>query len=100
MAEFTNQATLRYGGSVLYSNVVSGTIEAALTLQKTAAAQSYTPGGTLSYAISIVNNGPDAYTGLTLTDDCSAAEFAGMEVRLTAGSEAAFAPSSRPALTG
>ena len=80
MASFTNQATLRYGGGVLYSNVVSGTIEAALTLQKVAVGDSYSPGGAVSYAISIVNNGASDFTGLTLTDDLGAQEVGGQTV--------------------
>lgn len=69
MATFTNQATLSYGSVVKNSNVVTGELREVLSMTKTAVTGSFTPGGTLTYIISVVNSGTTAYTGLTLTDN-------------------------------
>lgn len=69
MASFSNQATLRYNGLTVSSNVVTGQMLSPLSLTKTAVEDSYAPGDTVSYAISLVNDGSVTYDGLTLADD-------------------------------
>ena len=69
MTSFTNQATLRYNGLTVSSNTVTGQLISPLTLTKTAGEDAYAPGDTLSYVISVVNDGSVSYDGLTLTDD-------------------------------
>ena len=69
MASFSNQATLRYNGLTVSSNVVTGQMLSPLSLTKTAVEEVYAPGDTVSYAISLVNDGSVTYDGLTLADD-------------------------------
>ena len=69
MASFSNQATLRYNGLTVSSNVVTGQMISPLSLTKTAVEDTYAPGDTVSYAISLVNDGSVTYDGLTLADD-------------------------------
>ena len=69
MASFTNQATLRYNGLSVASNTVTGQMISPLTVTKTAVEDVYAPGDTVSYVISLVNDGSATYEGLTLTDD-------------------------------
>lgn len=76
MAAFTNFATLSHNGKSLVSNTVSGEIPETLTAEKKAVAASYTPGGDVSYVISLVNSGDAALTGLTVTDNLGAVVFA------------------------
>jgi len=72
MAVFYNQATLTYSGGTVNSNVASGEIIEALHVTKTPIASGYVPGGTVTYALSIVNDGAVDMTGLTVTDDLGA----------------------------
>ena len=72
MALFTNMATLSYNGSSINSNVVTGQLQETLSLTKTALVDSYSPGDTVSYAVSIVNSGTSALSGLTVSDDLGA----------------------------
>lgn len=69
MASFTNQATLRYNGLTVNSNVVTGQMISPLSMTKTPVEDEYAPGDTLSYVISLVNDGSVNYENLTLTDD-------------------------------
>ena len=46
MAQFTNQAQLRYGNSVTNSNIAVGEILEVLSISKTAVKNTYHPGGT------------------------------------------------------
>ena len=69
MATFSNFATLRYGGVTVISNTITGTLPDALVLTKTPVDAAYTPGGTVTYLLSLVNPGTTELTGLTLTDD-------------------------------
>ena len=69
MASFTNQATLRYNGQTVSSNVVTGQMISPLSMTKTAVEDAYAPGDTISYVISLVNDGSVTYDGLTLADD-------------------------------
>ena len=69
MASFTNQATLSYNGLSVASNTVTGQMISPLTVTKTAMEDVYAPGDTISYVVSLVNDGSATYEGLTLTDD-------------------------------
>lgn len=66
---FTNQATLSYNGNTVQSNIAVGVIEGVLSVSKSALADEYRVGDTLTYVVSIVNNGETATTDLTITDD-------------------------------
>lgn len=69
MATFTNQATLRYNGTVVNSNITTGELLEVLSATKTAVIDSYEQGSEITYVIQIVNSGNVAFTGLTLTDN-------------------------------
>lgn len=77
MASFTNQATLRYNGLSVNSNTVTGQMISPVTMTKTAGDDEYAPGDTLSYVISVVNDGSVSCEGLTLTDDLGGYEISG-----------------------
>ena len=72
MATFTNQATLSYNNTVTRSNIVTGELVDILTATKTAVTGTYGCDSCVAYAVSIVNSGASAFTGLTLTDDLGA----------------------------
>ena len=72
MPTFFNQATLRFNDTVINSNITTGELLEVLSVTKTAVNGTYTPGDTVTYAVSIVNTGSSAYTGLTVTDDLGA----------------------------
>ena len=72
MATFTNQATLSYNGTTTNSNLVTGTLQEALTATKTAVSGTYAPGDDVTYIISIVNDGTAPLTDLTVTDNLGA----------------------------
>ncbi len=72
MATFTNQATLSYRDNVTVSNVVTGELQQAAFVTKTALNETYTADSVLTYVVSIVNDGITPLTGLTLTDDLGA----------------------------
>ena len=69
MAVFFNQATLSYNNNVTNSNIVTGEVLGTLSISKTSLGTEYTRGEDLVYAISIVNSGATAFTGVTVTDD-------------------------------
>ena len=69
MPTFQNRAALTIGGNTINSNVVQGEITEVLQITKTAVDGTYVPGDTVTYAVSVVNTGGAAYTGLTLSDD-------------------------------
>ena len=75
MAIFTNQATLRYNGNVVNSNITTGEIVEVLSASKTAVVDTYTMGSQITYIINIVNSGTTAYTGITITDDLGEYDF-------------------------
>lgn len=75
MATFTNQATLTYNGNVITSNIATGEIVEVLSATKTAVLDTYTQDSEITYVISIVNSGPTAFSGLTLTDNLGAYAF-------------------------
>lgn len=72
MASFTNMATLSYSGGQINSNIVTGQLQEALAVTKTAVAPSYTIGETAAYVLTLVNSGTSALTGLTISDDLGA----------------------------
>ncbi len=72
MATFTNQATLSYNGITTNSNIVTGEIVEVLSATKTAISTEYESGDRVTYAISLINSGTTALTGLTLTDNLGA----------------------------
>ena len=57
MALFSNQATLTYNGNTTNSNIVYGEILDALSVEKTAVEDSYTPDGLVTYAVTFRNTG-------------------------------------------
>ena len=69
MAIFTNQATLRYNGNVINSNITTGELLEVLSATKIAVIDSYSQGSEITYVINIVNSGTLAYTGLVITDN-------------------------------
>ena len=71
MAIFYNQANLSYRGLITTSNVTVGEIRSTLSISKTAVVESYAPGGTVTYAISLTNGGA-ALTGINVTDNLGA----------------------------
>lgn len=71
MAIFYNQANLSYRGLITTSNVTVGEIRSTLSITKTAVVESYAPGGTVTYAISLTNGGA-ALTGINVTDNLGA----------------------------
>ena len=76
MAIFSNQATLSYAGGSTLSNVVTGEITESVTVTKTAVGGTYTPRGTVTYAVSILRCGCGcAACELTVTDDLGAYPF-------------------------
>lgn len=75
MAEFTNQATLRYNNTVTNSNIVVGNLVQALDISKTALREEYSTDESTTYVIGITNTSDTAYTGLTLTDDLGAYQY-------------------------
>lgn len=72
MPAFTNMATLTYNGNTVNSNVVTGQILEALSVEKTAVLPEYSVGEDVTYVVSIVNRGTTAYENLTITDDLGA----------------------------
>lgn len=84
MPAFYNQATLLYNDRTALSNIVQGQLVEVLSITKTAVGDTYRSGDAVTYAVSIVNAGNTAYTGLTLTDDLGAYPFgAGSLIPLT-----------------
>lgn len=75
MAQFTNQAQLRYGNSVTNSNIAVGEILEVLSVTKTAVRSTYNQNDAITYLISIVNSGTTPVTALTLSDDLGAYTF-------------------------
>lgn len=72
MATFTNQATLRYNGNVVNSNITTGELLEVLSATKTAVIDSYSQDSDITYVINIVNSGTTAFTGISVNDDLGA----------------------------
>lgn len=77
MASFTNQATLRYRGSEIRSNIVTGELLLGVSLSKTSVESAYVPGGRITYIVTLVNNTAGELGELALTDDLGAVSFGG-----------------------
>lgn len=75
MARFTNFATLSYSGGSTDSNTVVGELVETLTAAKTAVSDLYEQDGKVTYALSLVNTGTSAITGVTVTDDLGGYAF-------------------------
>lgn len=75
MATFTNQATLRYNGNVINSNITTGELLEVLSASKTAVIDTYNQGSDITYVINIVNSGTVAFTGVSITDNLGAYTF-------------------------
>lgn len=69
MATFTNQAQLSYNNTVTNSNIAVGEILEVLTVTKTAVVDSYSPDGTVTYVVQLVNSGDTPLTGITVNDN-------------------------------
>ena len=69
MPTFFNQATLSFNDTVINSNITTGELVEVLSITKTAVSDTYGENDVVTYAVSIVNTGTTAFTGLTLTDD-------------------------------
>ena len=77
MAIFSNQATLTYNGNSTNSNIAYGEILDILEAAKTSVEGSYTPGGLVTYAVTLRNTGSTPLNGLTVTDDLGGYQFNG-----------------------
>lgn len=105
MAIFTNQATLRYNGGSTNSNIAYGEILEVLEATKTAVEGAYTPGGVMTYVVTLRNTGTTPLAGLTVTDDLGGFPFGTgtlYPLSYVAGSVALFsngAPQPAPAVT-
>ena len=75
MAQFTNQAQLRYGNSIANSNIAVGELLEVLSASKTAVRKTYGQNDTVTYVITIVNAGATALSGITITDNLGAYTF-------------------------
>ena len=75
MAQFTNQAQIRYGNAVANSNIAVGEILEVLSASKTAVRTTYGQNDSVTYIVSIVNAGTVPVTGLTLSDNLGAYTF-------------------------
>ena len=69
MATFYNQATLSYGQGTINSNITEAELLSGLTITKTAVSSSYGAGEGIVYVITVSNNGPTAYSALTVKDN-------------------------------
>lgn len=75
MAQFTNQAQLRYGNAIANSNIAVGEILEVLSASKTAVRTTYGQNDSVTYIVSIVNAGTVPVTGITLSDNLGAYTF-------------------------
>ena len=104
MAIFSNQATLTYNGNSTNSNIAYGEILDVLTATKTAVEGDYTPGGLVTYVVTLRNTGGGVLSDLTVTDDLGGYAFGTTTVyplTYEAGSAALFvngAPQAAPAV--
>ncbi len=72
MAIFSNQATLNFNGVATNSNIIYGEVLETLSATKIALEGNYTPGGAVTYAVTLRNTGSSAVTDVTVTDDLGA----------------------------
>ena len=104
MAIFSNQATLTYNGNTTNSNIAYGEILDVLAATKTSVEGDYTPGGLVTYVVTLRNTGTATLSDLTVQDDLGGYPFGGGTVyplTYEAGSVAMFtngAPQPAPAV--
>lgn len=76
MAQITNQAnlTFNYGTSTgsAISNIATATLLDPLSAEKTSVGDTYRAGDTITYVISVLNNGNTTVSNITVTDDLGA----------------------------
>ena len=95
MAQITNQAnlTFNYGnatGSAI-SNIATATLLDPLSAEKTSLGDTFRADDTITYVISVQNNGNNTVSGITVTDDLGAYTVGGIRVTpLTYGNAAAL----------
>ncbi|WP_313179367.1 hypothetical protein [Stenotrophomonas sp.] len=66
---FTLQApAMTATATTLVCRITNRTRQADLSITKSDGSSTYTPGGTATYTLQVVNNGPDAVTNATVTD--------------------------------
>jgi uncharacterized repeat protein (TIGR01451 family) len=66
---FTLQApAMTATATTLVCRITNSTRQADLSITKSDGSGTYTPGGTATYTLQVVNNGPDAVTNATVTD--------------------------------
>ena len=105
MAIFSNQATLTYNGNSTNSNIAYGEILDTITATKTSVEGTYTPGGLVTYVVTLRNTGSAPLNNLTVTDDLGGYVFNGTTVyplTYEDGSAALFlngVPQPAPAVT-
>lgn len=75
MARFTNYATLTYTGGTTDSNTVIGELQETVSVSKVAVSNLYEQGGKVTYAITLINTGTNAVTGMTVQDDLGGYSF-------------------------
>ena len=72
MATFFNQASISFGGYVTNSNITVGEVLDTLAVTKSAISSGYGISGGTVYAVSLVNSGTTAISGITVSDDLGA----------------------------
>ena len=75
MATITNQAALSYNGITTLSNITVGELVEVLSATKSTAESTYSAAERKTYVVSLVNTGPTALTGLTVSDDLGGYAF-------------------------
>ena len=75
MAQFTNQAQIRYGNTVASSNIAVGEILEVISASKSAVRSSYGQNDCVTYIVSIVNSGTVPVSGLTVSDNLGSYGF-------------------------
>ena len=103
MAIFSNQATLTYNGNTTNSNIAYGEILDVLAATKTSVEGDYTPGGLVTYVVTLRNTGAAALSDLTVQDDLGSAGTTVYPLTYEPGSVAMFtngAPQPAPAVAG
>ena len=80
MAIFSNQAILTYRGNTTNSNIAYGEILDVLLVEKTSIEGDYTPGGIVTYAVTLRNTGGMTLNDLTVTDNLGGYDFGGVTV--------------------
>ena len=101
MAIFSNQATLTYNGNTTNSNIAYGEILDVLAATKTSVEGDYTPGGLVTYVVTLRNTGAATLSDLTVQDDLGSGGGTVYPLTYEPGSVAMFtngAPQPAPAV--